>query len=84
MMQMRINRNHLEYFRKVQEANKDVIKSEIRQKRAKHAVYENQRTIKAVAALKNNDIEAHIHNSNCLYRGKSHNLFYPLRWQTDP
>ena len=39
------------------EANKDVIKSEIRQKRAKHAVYENQRTIKAVAALKNNDIE---------------------------
>ena len=39
------------------EANKDVIKSEIRQKRAKHEVYENQRTIKAVAALKNNDIE---------------------------
>ncbi len=39
------------------EANKDAIKSEIRQKRAKHAVYENQRTIKAVGALKNNDIE---------------------------
>ena len=39
------------------EANKDAIKSEIRQKRAKHAVYENQRTIKAVEALKNNDIE---------------------------
>ena len=39
------------------EANKDAIKSELRQKRAKHAVYENQRTIKAVEALKNNDIE---------------------------
>lgn len=39
------------------EAHKDAIKSEVRQKRAKHAVYENQRTIKAVAALKENDIE---------------------------
>ncbi|HBA64338.1 MAG TPA: galactokinase [Lachnospiraceae bacterium] len=39
------------------EEHKDAIHSEIRQKRAKHAVYENQRTIKAVAALKNDDIE---------------------------
>lgn len=39
------------------EEYKDAIHSEIRQKRAKHAVYENQRTIKAVAALKNDDIE---------------------------
>lgn len=39
------------------EAHRDAIKSEIRQKRAKHAVYENQRAIKAVAALKANDIE---------------------------
>ncbi len=39
------------------EVNKNAIKSEIRQKRTKHAVYENQRTIKAVEALKNNDIE---------------------------
>ena len=38
------------------EANKDAIKSEVRQRRAKHAVYENQRTIKAVDALKNNDV----------------------------
>lgn len=38
------------------EANKDAIKSEVRQRRAKHAVYENQRTIKAVEALKNNDV----------------------------
>ena len=35
---------------------KSAIKSEIRQKRAKHAVYENQRTIKAVKALKENDV----------------------------
>ena len=39
------------------EAHKDAIKSEIRRKRAKHAVYENQRAIKAVAALKENDVE---------------------------
>lgn len=39
------------------EAHKDAIKSEIRQKRAKHAVYENQRAIKAVAALKADDVE---------------------------
>ena len=39
------------------EAHKDAIQSEIRQKRAKHAVYENQRTIRAVEALKANDVE---------------------------
>lgn len=39
------------------EAHKDAIKSEVRQKRAKHAVYENQRTIRAVEALKANDVE---------------------------
>lgn len=39
------------------EAHKDAIQSEIRQKRAKHAVYENRRTIKAVEALKADDIE---------------------------
>jgi len=39
------------------EAHKDAIQSEIRQKRAKHAVYENQRAIKAVAALKANDVD---------------------------
>ena len=39
------------------EAHKDAIKCEIRKKRAGHAVYENQRTIKAVAALKENDVE---------------------------
>ena len=39
------------------EAHKDAIKSEVCQKRAKHAVYENQRTIKAVKALAENDVE---------------------------
>lgn len=38
------------------EANKAAIKDETCAKRAKHAVYENQRTIRAVKALKNNDI----------------------------
>ena len=38
------------------EANKDAIKDPIRQKRAKHAVKENQRTIQAVAALRAGDI----------------------------
>lgn len=39
------------------EMYKHAIKDEIRQKRAKHAVYENRRTIKAVEALENDDIE---------------------------
>ena len=39
------------------ENNKDLIKDEIRVKRARHAVYENQRTFKAVKALENNDIQ---------------------------
>lgn len=39
------------------EANKSAIKDEVRVKRAKHAVYENQRTIRAVAALKENDLK---------------------------
>jgi len=38
------------------EQYQDVISSEVRRKRAKHAVYENQRTVKAVQALKENDI----------------------------
>ena len=39
------------------EQNKTAIDSDIRIKRAKHAVYENQRTVKAVEALKNNDVK---------------------------
>lgn len=39
------------------EQYKIAIKDETRMKRAKHAVYENQRTIKAVEALKNGNVE---------------------------
>lgn len=39
------------------EANKAVIKSDVCRRRAKHAVYENQRAIKAVQALRDNNIE---------------------------
>ncbi len=38
------------------ESKKGIIGSDVRIKRAKHAVYENQRTIKAVQALKENNI----------------------------
>ena len=40
------------------EAHKSLIKDEIQLQRAKHAVYENQRTIDAVTALKAGDIES--------------------------
>ena len=39
------------------EANKELIGDPVKIKRAKHAVYENQRTIKTVKALKDNDLE---------------------------
>ncbi len=39
------------------EQYKAAIKDEVRRKRAKHAVYENQRTIQAVEALKNNNVK---------------------------
>ena len=39
------------------ETHKSAIKDEIRRKRAKHAVYENQRAIRAVAALQSGDVK---------------------------
>ena len=39
------------------EAHKEAIENPIQRKRAKHAVYENQRTMQAVQALKCNDLE---------------------------
>ncbi len=39
------------------EKHKSAIKDEVRVRRAKHAVYENRRTIRAVEALKANDVE---------------------------
>lgn len=37
--------------------NKHLIKDKVCERRAKHAIYENQRTLKAVKALENKDIE---------------------------
>lgn len=39
------------------EANRDLIQDDVCRRRAKHAVYENQRTIEAVAALKAGNVE---------------------------
>ena len=39
------------------ETHKSAIQSEVRVRRAKHAVYENQRTIRAVEAMKKNDLK---------------------------
>ncbi len=39
------------------ERYKDAIGSEVRMRRARHAVYENRRAVRAVEALKNNDLE---------------------------
>lgn len=39
------------------EQYQSLIKDDVRRRRAKHAVYENQRTMRAVEALKNNDVE---------------------------
>ncbi len=39
------------------EANKDLIKDPVERKRAKHAVYENQRTLQAAQALKAGDLK---------------------------
>lgn len=39
------------------EAYKDAVKDPVCRKRAKHAVYENQRAVKAVAALRENNVE---------------------------
>ena len=39
------------------EANKHLIENSIEQKRAKHAVYENERTLQAVQKLKEGDVE---------------------------
>lgn len=39
------------------EQYKDTIENEVLRRRAKHAVYENQRTVQAVGALKQNDVK---------------------------
>ena len=53
------------------EDHKDAIRSDVRAKRARHAVYENQRTIRALHALQENDIALFgrlINESHCSLR----------------
>lgn len=74
------------------EKHKDAIKSEIRQKRARHAVYENQRTIRAVEALKENRIEEFGKLTNESHRSlrddyevscKEIDILVDLAWETE-
>lgn len=74
------------------EANKSAISDEVVRKRAKHAVYENQRTIKAVEALKRNDVEQFgklMNESHISLRDdyevscKEIDILVELAWETD-
>lgn len=57
-LQIKLNINSLgELTEEEFEANKNLIESEVDKKRAKHAVYENQRTLKAVKALEENNLQ---------------------------
>ena len=57
-LQSKLEINYLcEINEDIFEENRHFIKSEVCARRAKHAIYENQRTLKAVKALENNDIE---------------------------
>nr|WP_042273829.1 galactokinase [[Clostridium] dakarense] len=56
-LQAKLNINSLgELTEEEFEANKNLIENEVDRKRAKHAVYENQRTLKAVKALEENNL----------------------------
>ena len=74
------------------EAKKSAISDEIVRKRAKHAVYENQRTIRAVEALKRNDVEQFgklMNESHISLRDdyevscKEIDILVELAWETD-
>jgi galactokinase len=74
------------------EEYKDAIQSPIRMKRAKHAVYENQRAVKAVEALKKNDVElfgALMNQSHISLRDdyevscKEIDILVDLAWETE-
>lgn len=71
---------------------KHLIKDEVKRKRAKHAVYENQRTLKAVEALKNKDLvtfgklmnESHISlRDDYEVTGKELDTLVSLAWQQE-
>ena len=59
--------------------NAHITKDEVRKRRAKHAVYENQRTVKAVEALKANDVEQFGKLMNASHVSL---LYYPVSSQT--
>ena len=74
------------------ETYKGAIKSEIRRKRAKHAVYENQRAIAAVQALKDGDVITFGQLMNASHTSlrddyevscEEIDLLVDLAWQTD-
>jgi galactokinase len=74
------------------EEYKDAIQSPIRMKRAKHAVYENQRAVKAVEALKKNNVElfgALMNQSHISLRDdyevscKEIDILVDLAWETE-
>ncbi|MGM9979527.1 MAG: galactokinase [Clostridium sp.] len=71
---------------------KHLIKDDVKRKRAKHAVYENQRTLKAVEALKNKDLvtfgrlmnESHISlRDDYEVTGKELDTLVSLVWQQE-
>jgi galactokinase len=74
------------------EANKNLIKNEIDRKRAKHAVYENQRTLMAFESLKGGDIkrfgelmnESHISlRDDYEVTGAALDTLVELAWETE-
>ena len=74
------------------EQYKDAIKDPVRQKRAKHAVYENQRTIRAVEALRNNDVKLFGQLMNASHESLRHDyevsceeidVLVDLAWETE-
>lgn len=74
------------------EQYKGAIKDPVRVKRAKHAVYENQRTLKAVEALKDNDIalfgrlmnDSHVSlRDDYEVTGKELDTLVAAAWETD-
>lgn len=74
------------------EENKHLIEDEIRVKRARHAVYENQRTLKAVKALQDKDIKTFgklMNDSHTSLRddyevtGKELDTLVELAWQQE-
>lgn len=92
-LQKKLNINSLgELTEEDFEKNKIYIKDEVKAKRAKHAVYENQRTLKAVDALEKGDLKKLgelMNNSHISLRddyevtGKELDTLVELAWKID-